>query len=114
MTLSRRNFAAASLAAFPLLSRAQAFPSRPIKLVVAGSAGASTAAVARALGAGLESRLGVPVVVDPKPGGNGVVAGVAVTNAPALPDELPPFTPTPNPPPPPPPPFPFPVPPPRR
>ena len=84
MTISRRNFCAASAAALPWLVHAQqGFPSRPIKLVVAGSPGASTAAVARALGVGMSERLGVPVVVDPKPGANGVVAGVIVTKSPA-------------------------------
>jgi len=83
MTISRRTFCGMSLASVPLFAAADAFPSRPIRLVVAGSAGASTAAVARALGAGLSERLGVPVVVDPKPGANGVVAGMIVTKAPA-------------------------------
>lgn len=81
MKISRRTICALALAGAYGLAGAQSFPSKPIRLVVAGSAGASTAAVARALGAGLSERLGVPVVVDPKPGANGVVAGSIVTKA---------------------------------
>jgi tripartite-type tricarboxylate transporter receptor subunit TctC len=49
------------------------FPNKPIKLVVPWSAGGGTDAVARALAQTGKKYLGVPVVVENKPGGSGAV-----------------------------------------
>lgn len=53
--------------------QAEKFPSKPITLVVPWAAGGGTDAVARALAQNGEKYLGVPVVVEDKPGGSGAV-----------------------------------------
>ena len=52
---------------------AQAWPSKPITIVVAYPAGGDTDAVARLLGEKLTSRLGQPIIVDNKPGASGII-----------------------------------------
>src|SRR4051812_35526396 len=49
------------------------YPSRPITLIVPYAAGGSIDLVARILAEGLTARLGQTVVVDDRPGGNGVL-----------------------------------------
>ena len=49
------------------------YPSKPIKLIVPWSAGGGTDAIARALAKTGEKHMGVPVVVENKPGGTGAV-----------------------------------------
>ncbi|MDM0020956.1 Bug family tripartite tricarboxylate transporter substrate binding protein [Variovorax saccharolyticus] len=58
------------------------WPSRPIRLVVAGSAGAGGDIFARLIAEPLSRTLGQPVVVDPKPGANGLIACDTVAKAP--------------------------------
>ena len=57
------------------------YPSRPITLVVPYAAGGSIDLVARILAEGLTARLGQTVVVENKPGGNGVIGIGAVVKA---------------------------------
>ncbi|MDB5857779.1 MAG: hypothetical protein JWQ76_1468 [Ramlibacter sp.] len=52
----------------------QAFPSKPIRLIVAFPPGGSTTPVARLVGQKLTERMGQPVVIDNRPGANGVIA----------------------------------------
>ena len=52
---------------------AQAWPTKPITIVVAYPAGGDTDAVARLLGEKLSTRLGQPVIVDNKPGASGII-----------------------------------------
>ena len=66
--------AAAALLAVPMLASAQAYPSKPIKFIVPYAAGGLPDSVARVVAQRLTERLGQSVVVDNKPGGNGVVA----------------------------------------
>lgn len=61
---------------------AQEYPARSIRLVVPYSAGGTTDVVARVVAEQLSERLKQPVVVDPKPGGNTLVGGNMVANAP--------------------------------
>jgi tripartite-type tricarboxylate transporter receptor subunit TctC len=68
------NMAAAVLLAVPALASAQAYPSKPIKFIVPYAAGGLPDSVARVVAQRLTERLGQSVVVDNKPGGNGVVA----------------------------------------
>ncbi|MBO9514634.1 MAG: tripartite tricarboxylate transporter substrate binding protein [Variovorax sp.] len=58
------------------------WPDRPIRLVVAGSAGAGGDIFARLIAAPLSNVLKQPVVVDTKPGANGLIACDAVAKAP--------------------------------
>src|SRR5215831_8164875 len=77
---------AAGAAALPALSRiswAQAYPSRPVRLIVPfGSAGA-TDITARLMGQRLSERLGQPFIVENRPGAGGNIGTEAVVRAPA-------------------------------
>lgn len=73
--MQRRSLiAAAALLTLPLLAAAQAYPSKPIKFIVPYAAGGLPDSVARVVAQRLTERLGQSVVVENKPGGNGVVA----------------------------------------
>ena len=59
------------------------YPAKPIRLIVPIAAGGPSDAAARALAKGMSARLGQPVVVENRPGGNtGVGAGVVLGAAP--------------------------------
>ena len=73
---------AASLAAGTAPVRAQAQAPAAIKLLVGYAAGGPVDASARLIAPALARELGVPVVVDNKPGANGVLAGDLVAKAP--------------------------------
>ena len=62
------------LALLPLDSRAQDYPTRPIRLVTMFSTGSLSDTNARYVGAKLGEQLGVTLVVDNKPGGGGIIA----------------------------------------
>lgn len=62
-------------------ARAADWPTRPVTLIVPWAPGGGTDAVGRALGRGLSTRLGVPVPVMNRPGGNGTVGHVAIRDA---------------------------------
>ena len=89
MKLPRRNFlylvagAAATLPAVSRVAWAQAYPSRPVTLIVFVPAGGTPDIVARLVGQGLSQRLGQSVVIDNRPGGGGNLALQAVARAPA-------------------------------
>lgn len=74
---------AAALSGLPLLARAQAYPSRPVKFVSANPAGGLTDSVARGVAQRLQTLLGQSVVVDNKPGANGGIAVASLLAAPA-------------------------------
>ncbi|HJQ56806.1 MAG TPA: tripartite tricarboxylate transporter substrate binding protein [Vineibacter sp.] len=71
----------AALAPLLLTRRAQAqsYPNGPIRIVVPFAAGSATAA--RHISEGLNKLLGVPAVVENKPGGNGAIAAEIVARA---------------------------------
>ena len=88
MRPSRRRLLrlAAMTAALPMVARsarAQAYPSRPLRLVVGFPAGGPNDILARLMAGWLSSRLGQPVEVDNQPGGSGNIATAAVVRAPA-------------------------------
>ena len=62
---------------------AQAYPSRPITLMVFVPPGGAPDIVARLIGQPLSQRLGQPVVIENRPGGGGNLALQAVARAPA-------------------------------
>jgi tripartite-type tricarboxylate transporter receptor subunit TctC len=85
---SRRTFlrAAAGVTAavaLPHVARAQAWPSRPITLLVFVPAGGTPDIIARLIGQALGQRLGQPIVIDNRPGAGGNLALQAVARAPA-------------------------------
>ena len=81
----RRILAAAMLAALalvPTLAAAQAFPGKPIKIIVPYSPGGTTDLLARLVAQKMSERLGQPVVIDNKPGANGMIGSDMVAKAP--------------------------------
>jgi tripartite-type tricarboxylate transporter receptor subunit TctC len=71
------------LFAFALAAAAQeAWPSKPITFVVTAPPGGIADAYCRALGQRLTQRLGVPVLVENKPGGSLIIGAQAVAKAP--------------------------------
>jgi tripartite-type tricarboxylate transporter receptor subunit TctC len=88
MNLARRRFLhlAASAAALPAVSRvarAQAYPNRPVRMIVPFGPAGTTDIVARLIGQWLSERLGQQFVVENRPGGAGNIGTEAVVRAPA-------------------------------
>jgi len=79
-----RTLKTAALLGAALLSfagAAQAYPDKPIRLVQQFAPGGGSDAVARPLGPVLEKILGQPIVIENKPGANGVIANQDVANS---------------------------------
>jgi tripartite-type tricarboxylate transporter receptor subunit TctC len=86
--ITRRTFsmgavAAASAPMLPHLARAQAYPSRPIRFVLAFGAGGVADITARIAADKLGEKLGQRIVVENQPGPGGIAAARSVTSAPA-------------------------------
>ena len=85
MKLSRRLALAAAVSAAALSiaapAAAQAWPNKPITLVVAYPAGGDTDAMARLDAEKLSARLGQPVVVENRPGASGIIGNAYVAKA---------------------------------
>jgi tripartite-type tricarboxylate transporter receptor subunit TctC len=87
MKFPRRQFLhfAAGAAALPAVSRiawAQAYPSRPVRIIVPFPAGQATDTIARLLGQSLSDRLGQSFVIENRTGAGGNIATEAVVRAP--------------------------------
>jgi len=76
---------AALVAAAPDAVRAQAYPVKPVTMVVPWPAGGSTDIVMRTISEAAAKHLGQPIVIDNKPGASGTL-GPAVVAATAKPD----------------------------
>jgi len=72
---------ASTLAAPP--ASAQAFPNRPVKMIVASVPGGILDIVGRTVAAKMAEDLGQPIVVENKPGAGGVIGGEAMVKSPA-------------------------------
>src|SRR5262252_1122907 len=88
MKLPRRNFLhlAACAAALPVVSpiaQAQAYPSRPVRLIVPIAPGGASDITARLIGQWLSERLGQPFIIENRPGGGNNIGTEAVVRAPA-------------------------------
>jgi tripartite-type tricarboxylate transporter receptor subunit TctC len=86
MSTDRRRFLhlAAGAVALPAVSRiakAQAYPSRPVRILVGFAAGGSTDIVTRIVAQWLTERLGQPVVVENRPGAASNLAAEAAVRA---------------------------------
>ncbi|MDO8774441.1 MAG: tripartite tricarboxylate transporter substrate-binding protein [Burkholderiaceae bacterium] len=68
----------------PAKAHAQAFPSKPIMLIVPYSPGGLPDTVARVLSLRLQEAFGQSVVVENKSGASGAVAAAAITQSPAI------------------------------
>src|SRR5439155_8135398 len=63
--------------------RAQAFPSKPVRIIVGYSAGGAVDIIARAIGQHLQAALGQPVIVDNRPGaGTNIATKSLIDSAP--------------------------------
>jgi tripartite-type tricarboxylate transporter receptor subunit TctC len=86
MRLRRRTFLqmAAGVAALPMLPRpalAQAYPSRPLRMIVGFAAGSAPDIIARLFGQWLSDQLGQPVVIDNRPGAASNIATAEAVRA---------------------------------
>jgi tripartite-type tricarboxylate transporter receptor subunit TctC len=77
-----RVAAALTAVAFSAAVHAQAFPSKPLRLVVPFPPGAGTDMFARVLAHKLNESLGQPVVVDNRPGGGAIIGSDIVAKSP--------------------------------
>ncbi|MCA3100146.1 MAG: tripartite tricarboxylate transporter substrate binding protein [Rhodocyclaceae bacterium] len=73
---------AAALLALPSIAAAQAFPAKPIRLVVAQAAGSATDVIARIFTPRWSELLGQPVVVDVRPGAGGSLGAEITAKSP--------------------------------
>ena len=80
MQIQRRPLVLAGLG-LPLVVRAQAWPSRPVRIVVPFAAGGTTDILARALAPELQRAFGQPFVIDNKPGAGGNTGAADVAKA---------------------------------
>ena len=80
-TLARRSAIALALGTLAGLAQAQAFPARPIKLVVPFAAGGGTDILARDIAPRIGELLGQPVVIENRGGAGGNIGADAVAKA---------------------------------
>src|SRR6188508_1039201 len=87
MKLPRRQFLhlSACAAALPSVSRvawAQAYPTRPVRIIVGFPAGSAGDTIARLMGQWLSERLGQPFIIENRPGAGTNIGTEAVVRAP--------------------------------
>ncbi|HEY0849103.1 MAG TPA: tripartite tricarboxylate transporter substrate binding protein, partial [Bradyrhizobium sp.] len=87
MKLSRRRFLQAASGAIALptssrLARAQAYPSRPVRLIIGYTPGGSADLTARLMGQWLSEKLGQSFVIENRPGGGTNIATEAALRSP--------------------------------
>jgi tripartite-type tricarboxylate transporter receptor subunit TctC len=81
MLLLFRGAALVAAAAVSCALHAQAFPSKPIRVIIPFVAGGSSDIVGRAIGSKFQEFLGQPAVVENKPGANGAIAAEFVAKS---------------------------------
>jgi tripartite-type tricarboxylate transporter receptor subunit TctC len=87
MKLPRRRFlhlaaGAAALPALPNVARAQAYPTRPVRIIVPAAAGGTSDILTRLIGRWLSERFGKPFIVENRPGAGTNIGTEAVVKAP--------------------------------
>jgi tripartite-type tricarboxylate transporter receptor subunit TctC len=88
MKLTRRRFlqlaaGAVAVPAMSLIARAQAYPTRPVRIIVPFAPAGNTDLIARLIGQWLSERLGQPFIIDNRPGAGTNIGTEAVVRAPA-------------------------------
>src|SRR5271157_3873129 len=74
---------AAARSALPRAARAQAYPSRPVRILVSFPAGTAPDITGRIVAQALSERLGQQIIVDNRPGAAGSIAVEAAAKSPA-------------------------------
>jgi tripartite-type tricarboxylate transporter receptor subunit TctC len=87
MKLPRRQFlhlaaGAAALPAVPRIAWVQAYPTRPVRIIVGQAAGSGSDTAARLIGQWLSERLGQQFIIENRPGAAGNIATEAAVRAP--------------------------------
>jgi tripartite-type tricarboxylate transporter receptor subunit TctC len=87
MNLRRRQFlhlaaGAVALPAVSRIARAQTYPTRPVRFIVAFAAGGANDIVARLIGQWLSERLGQPFIIENRPGAGSNIGTDVVARAP--------------------------------
>jgi tripartite-type tricarboxylate transporter receptor subunit TctC len=77
----KRLVVACFVATLPLGAHAQAWPAKPIRIVIPFVAGGSSDIVGRAIGSKFQEVLGQPAVVENRPGANGAIAAEFVAKS---------------------------------
>src|SRR5882724_3208301 len=77
------GIAALALTGKPLAAEPQAFPSKPVRIIVPYTPGSPNDVMARLLTQQLQAKLNQPVVIDNKPGGGTTIGSKAAASAPA-------------------------------
>jgi tripartite-type tricarboxylate transporter receptor subunit TctC len=90
MKLPRRQFlhlvaGAATLPAVSRIAWAQAYPTRPVRIIVGFPPGGPSDLLARMMGQWLSDHLGQPFIIENRPGASGNIADEAVVRAPRRP-----------------------------
>jgi tripartite-type tricarboxylate transporter receptor subunit TctC len=88
MKLPRRRFlhlaaGAAALPAVTCIAWAQAYPTRPVRIIVTFAAGSANDVNGRLIAQWLSERLGQPFIVDSRPGGGGNIGATEAIRSPA-------------------------------
>jgi tripartite-type tricarboxylate transporter receptor subunit TctC len=86
MMFAPRHILSAAVAALAVLTMSglafgQAYPSRPVQVVVPFAPGGPMDLTARLIGQWLNERMGQPVVIDNKPGAGGEIGSASVARA---------------------------------
>jgi tripartite-type tricarboxylate transporter receptor subunit TctC len=74
---------ATAMSLVPRLARAQAYPTRPVRIIVGFPAGGGVDIIARLMGQWLSERLGQPFLIENRPGAGSNIATEVVVRAPA-------------------------------
>jgi len=82
IAIARASTLAVALLAMPVAAMGQAYPSKPIRLIVPSTPGGSVDTLARTIGPKLSERWGQQVVVDNRAGAGGIIAAELTAKAP--------------------------------
>lgn len=74
-------FAAALIAGSVATAGAQSYPNRPVRMLIGFSAGGGADTIARSVAPRIAENLGQPIVIENRPGANGIIAAELVARA---------------------------------